>query len=116
MTPFVSQLLAAPGRDAVLVMATTVSGRPPFADELEAAGVRVVLFSPEPPSPLPAGWVLGGSGVPSAVPTAELIAAAVPDLAKRRVFISGSPAMVSSLGRALSAAARGIHRDVFSGY
>ena len=117
VTPFVSQVLAAPQRDTVLVMATTVSGRPPFADELEAAGVRVVLFSPEPPSPLPANWTLGGSAAPSAVPTAELIAASVPDLAKRRVFISGSPAMVSSLGRALSAAGAGrIHRDVFSGY
>jgi ferredoxin-NADP reductase len=113
VTPFVSQVLAAPARDAVLVLATGVSGRPPFADELEASGVRVVLFSPEPPSPLPAGWVVGGTGFPSA----ELIAAAVPDLDRRRVSISGPPTMVSSLGRALRAAgARRIHRDVFSGY
>ena len=113
ITPFISQVLAAPARDAVLVVATGVSGRPPFADELEASGVRVVLFSPEAPSTLPAGWVVGGTGFPSA----ELITAAVPDLAKRRVFLSGPPAMVTSLGRALAAAgARRIHRDVFSGY
>lgn len=113
VTPFVSQVLAAPTRDAVLVLATGIAGRPPFADELEASGVRVVLFSPDPPAPMPAGWVVGGTGFPSA----ELIAAAVPDLAERRVFISGPPAMVSTLGRALAAAgARRIHRDVFSGY
>lgn len=113
VTPFIAQLLDAPAREAVLVLATGVPGRPPFADELEAAGTRVVLFSPEPPSPLPAGWIVGGTGFP----TAELIADAVPDLAQRRAYLSGPPAMVGSLGRALAAAgARRIHRDVFSGY
>jgi len=80
---------------------------------LERTGARVVLFGPEPEGALPIGWVHGGTGrvTPSA------IAATVPDAASRRAFVSGPPALVNEVRKALRAqGVRRIHTDYFSGY
>lgn len=117
ITPFASQLahLARSGtqRDVVVVYATSTTGDLPYARLLEEAGVRVVLFAPAPPDPLPANWTHGGTGRV----TAERIAEHVPDVAARRVYVSGPPGLVLDLKRALRPlGARRIHTDAFSGY
>ncbi len=77
------------------------------------SGARVVLFAPEAPSSLPEGWMYGGSGRV----TGERLAEAVPDLARRRVYVSGPPALVTDLRTALrSQGVRRVHSDYFSGY
>jgi ferredoxin-NADP reductase len=49
--------------------------------------------------------------------TGERLAEAVPDAGTRRAFISGPPALVNDLRRALrSLGARRVHTDYFSGY
>lgn len=112
ITPFLSMLrAAAPGADQVLVYRSSEEA-PPFLDELESLGVRVVLSSPVAPEPLPGGWVWLG---PGRVDVDDL-AAAIPDLPSRTAFVSGPPAMVASLTAALRRlGVRKVRRDVFSG-
>ncbi|MDF1478294.1 oxidoreductase [Leifsonia sp. H3M29-4] len=117
ITPFASQLAHATERgehrNVVVVYATSAAGEPPYASLLEQSGARVVLYSPEPPDPLPTGWTYGGAGRV----TGERLAADVPDAAGRRTFISGPPALVSELRHALRGqGARRVHTDAFSGY
>ena len=117
ITPFASQLAHATERgekrDVVVVYANSGHGDLPYASLLEKSGARVVLFSPEAPAPLPAGWLYAG---PDRV-TGDSLAAAVPDAARRRAFISGPPALVSDLRKALrTQGARRVHTDYFSGY
>lgn len=117
ITPFTSQLAHAKQRgerrDVVLVYATSTGGALPYAELLQNAGTRVVLFAPERPSPLPAGWEYAGAGRVDG----ERLAAAVPDVAKRRAYVSGPPALVNDLRRSLrSQGARRVHSDYFSGY
>ena len=116
ITPFASQLAHAvergESRDVVVVYATSTEGPLPYRELLERSGARVVLFGPAPES-LPAGWEYGGEGRV----TGERLAAAVPDTARRRAFVSGPPALVNDLRRALrSQGARRVHSDYFSGY
>jgi len=116
ITPFASQLAHATERgekrDVVVVYATSTPGPLPYADLLEKSGARVVLFGPAPDS-LPAGWEHGGEGRV----TGDRLAAAVPDAGKRRAFVSGPPALVADLRKALrSQGARRVHSDYFSGY
>jgi ferredoxin-NADP reductase len=117
ITPFASQLAAATARgekrDVTVVYANSVSGALPYADLLEKSGAHVVLYSPEAPSPLPKGWDYAGPGRV----TGERLAQAVPDVSKRRAFVSGPPSLVADLRRALhSQGARRVHSDYFSGY
>lgn len=117
ITPFASQLAHAvergEKRDVVVVYANSTPGELPYRALLEQSGARVVIFSPTEPTPLPAGWVYGGPGRV----TGERLAAAVPDAGTRRAFISGPPALVNDLRRALRAlGARRVHTDYFSGY
>ena len=116
ITPFASQLAHATERgekrDVVVVYATSAEGPLPYAELLEKSGARVVLFGPRPDT-LPVGWEFGGEGRV----TGERLAVAVPDAAGRRAFVSGPPALVSDLRRALhSQGARRVHSDYFSGY
>ena len=116
ITPFASQLAHATERgekrDVVVVYATSTPGPLPYAELLEKSGARVVLFGPSP-SALPAGWEYGGEGRV----TGERLAAAVPDAASRRAFVSGPPALVTDLRKALhSQGAKRVHSDYFSGY
>ncbi|CAN5202492.1 hypothetical protein BH11ACT4_BH11ACT4_01080 [soil metagenome] len=49
--------------------------------------------------------------------TGERLIAAVPDVASRRTFVSGPPALVNDLKAALKKeGARHVHSDYFSGY
>jgi glycine betaine catabolism B len=116
ITPFASQLAHATERgekrDVVVVYATSTAGELPYRELLETSGARVVLYGPEPAS-LPAGWQYGGEGRV----TGERLAQAVPDAATRRAYVSGPPALVNDLRRALrSQGARRVHADYFSGY
>ena len=116
ITPFASQLAHAvergDKRDVVVVYATSAAGELPYRELLERSGARVVLYGPEP-ADLPAGWVYGGEGRV----TGERLASAVPDAAKRRAYVSGPPALVNDLRRALRAqGAKRVHSDYFSGY
>lgn len=117
ITPFASQLAHAAERgekrDVTVVYATSTPGALPYQELLERTGARVILFAPDAPSPLPAGWTHGGTGRV----TAEGIAATVPDAARRRAFVSGPPALVNDIRRALRAqGVRRVHTDYFSGY
>jgi ferredoxin-NADP reductase len=117
ITPFASQLAHArqrgEQRDVVVAYATSATGPLPYRALLEESGARVVLFAPEAPAPLPAGWVYGGASRVSGERLAEL----VPDLARRRAYVSGPPALVSQLRRALrSQGTKRVHADSFSGY
>lgn len=130
VTPFLAHLdaigdgLAAPagGWDVVLVHAVRSAedvlplGRP--GAELPAglpAGVRLVLVVP--PEADRSGLPAGCDVVEGAALTSRVLAEAVPDLARRRVMVSGPPAAVAAVRAA--ALELGVHRvrtDVFLGY
>ena len=117
ITPFASQLAHAHAegqkRDVTVVYSVSNEGDLPYGQLLADSGAHVVLFAPTAPSPLPAGWDYAGSGRV----TGERLAAAVPDVAKRRAYVSGPPALVNDLRTALrSQGARRVHADYFSGY
>jgi ferredoxin-NADP reductase len=110
ITPFLSQLRDAPARDVVLVYGVSSADEVPFTEEL--ADVRVVLVGPERPADLPAGWTY----VEAPVLSVELIAEAVPDLAGRRAYVSGPPAMVNAVRPGLAKRCKRVRTDYFTGY
>jgi ferredoxin-NADP reductase len=117
ITPFVGHLeqVAASGvaRDVAVVYAISSADDLAYAAQLESAGCRVAIASPEKPAGVPASWTWIG---PDRV-TGDALLAAVPDAATRDVFLSGPPSMVAALKKALrKAGARRIHTDVFVGY
>lgn len=117
ITPFVGHLeqLAASGetRDVAVVYAISSADDIAYASQLESAGCRVAIVSPEKPEGVPPAWTWIG---PDRL-TGEALLAAVPDAARRDVFLSGPPSMVAALKKALrKAGARRIHTDVFVGY
>lgn len=117
VTPFLSQLRSA-GRaggatpDVVLVYGVADASAIPYADEIAATGVAVVIVSPDVPDDLPPGW----RHVAAALVTAEVVAAVVPDLAGRTAYVSGPPAMVAALRGDLRGRTAGIRTDAFAGY
>ena len=117
ITPFASQLAHATARgekrDVVVAYATSSTGELPYRAMLERSGATVVLYSPAAPASLPPGWQYGGSGRV----TGERLADAIPDLARRRAYVSGPPALVNDLRKALrTQGAKRVHSDYFSGY
>jgi ferredoxin-NADP reductase len=117
ITPFIGHLEQAAAesdeRDIAVVYAISSLDDLAYAEQLEKAGCRVAIASPEKPPTLPAGWTWIG---PDRV-SGETLLTVVPDAATRDVFLSGPPAMVASLKKALrKAGARRIHTDVFVGY
>jgi ferredoxin-NADP reductase len=110
ITPFLSQLRHEAARDVVLVYGASSPDEVPFAEEL--AGVRVVLVCPERPGSLPEGWTY----VQAPFLSGDIIAKAVPDLDRRRAYVSGPPAMVNAVRTALRKRCRGVKTDYFSGY
>lgn len=116
ITPFLSHL-ASGGlreRDAILLLLAPTADEVAYADEVRESGIRVLVRladGSEPP--------LDFTTVPAdgARLNAEILQALVPDIRGREVYISGSPASVSSLRRAArKAGARRVHVDSFSGY
>jgi NAD(P)H-flavin reductase len=110
ITPFLSQLRHESARDAVLVYGASSADEVPFTEEL--AGVRVVLVCPQRPASLPEGWTY----VEAPFLSAEIVAAAVPDLGGRRAYVSGPPAMVNAVRADLKKRCVSIKTDYFSGY
>jgi ferredoxin-NADP reductase len=117
VTPFASQVEHAhrqsEGRDIIVVYASSSSEPLPFSDLLRESGVRVIVFGPQPGGALPPGWQHGGE----TRMTGDALSRLVTDLARRRVYLSGPPALVNELKSALHThGARRIHTDYFSGY
>jgi ferredoxin-NADP reductase len=117
ITPFVGHLEQAAAesgdRDIAVVYAISSPDDLAYAAQLEKAGCRVAIVSPEKPAAVPPSWTWIG---PDRL-TGEALLAAVPDAASRDVFLSGPPSMVAALKKALrKAGARRIHTDVFVGY
>jgi ferredoxin-NADP reductase len=117
ITPYISHLerLTATGekRDIVLLYSVAVTDDIAFAEVLTASDCRVVVLSPTRPAELPDGWSWAGGGELSS----EQIHQAVPDAASRTTYLSGPPALVAGLERALRRdGVRRIVTDVFIGY
>lgn len=116
ITPFISQLGALPPghqRDVVLVYVADDADEVGYRDELAAAGVRTVVVTKDQAVGLPAEF----ESVTASRLTGAILAAAVPDIARRRVYVSGPPGMVDAISRAAkSLKARSISKDYFSGY
>ncbi|NJC22837.1 ferredoxin-NADP reductase [Arthrobacter pigmenti] len=114
VTPFLSQLGAShpsSERDIVLVYVVSSANELAYAEEL--ADARVHLFCPDDPGKLPATWTRGGGSFP----TAEELRSLVPDLPKRRVYLSGSPATLARAKPLIrEAGGRSVQTDAFLGY
>lgn len=113
VTPFMSQLRAHPGRDAVLVYGVSDSSNIPYRDELAELGVRVIIVSSGPaPDDLPDAWAY----VESPLLTGQIVEDSVADLADRHVYISGPPVMVDAMKASLKKRSAKIRTDHFLGY
>lgn len=116
ITPFISQLkhLTAEkqSRDIVLLYAVNSNEEIAYRDVLEASGVKVVIVSPTDVA-LSTGWI----HVAEARLSKEALAASVPEIEKRTVYISGPPPLVDSVKRSARAlGAKNVHTDYFVGY
>jgi len=117
ITPFASQLSDAhssgTSRNTKVIYSVRDSSELAYADLLEETKAHVTLIAPTPPAHLPANWTYAG---PERL-TRESLTALVPDIATRRVFVSGSPALINSVTPVVRAAgAKRITTDTFSGY
>lgn len=120
ITPFVSHLSSGglQQRDAVLLYLARSADEVAYAEELRQSGIRVLVQladGSEPPAGLTAAG--GRSGKAAGRLDGNSLLAIVPDLARREVYVSGSPGSAAALRRAAkSAGARRVHVDSFSGY
>jgi ferredoxin-NADP reductase len=114
ITPYISQLEQARGRDTAVVYAISTPDDLAYADVLAKAGCSsVTVVSATKPPKLPKGW----TWIEAQRLTGDQLLAAVPDVKSRHTFLSGTPAMVGALKTALRrAGVRRIHTDVFIGY
>ena len=117
ITPFVSQLehLETTGaqRDVVIVYASSSPDEIAYAERIASGGHRVLLVSPTEPADLPSTWTWLGAGPL----TGDLLLKSVADAAQRDAFVSGAPALVTSMKQALRrAGVRHVKSDYFSGY
>lgn len=102
VTPLASQLAEAAGagerRDAVVVLLAGSADERLYREVLDGAGARVVELD-------------------RSALTSEGLRTAVPDIARRRGFVSGPPALVAAGRSALRAAgAKRVRTDYFAGY
>ncbi|MFD5215926.1 FAD-dependent oxidoreductase [Microbacterium sp. NPDC058345] len=115
VTPFVSQLRQLRAtrveRDVVLVYVAAEAAELAFRDEIAETGVRVVVFTRDEPSALPAHWTWARGARLDAAGLERI----VPDLAVRHAFISGPPRLIADLAPALQKA-RSLTTDAFAGY
>lgn len=123
ITPFLSHLASGEvaGRDAVLLLLARSAADVAYAGELRASGVSVLVWTADgsaaPPGLTDARAGAGTGAGPGDRLDAAGLAALVPDIARRQVYISGSPSSVSSLRRAARrAGAKRVRVDSFSGY
>lgn len=115
VTPFVSQLRhmrrSGEDRDVVFVYVASDAEELAFREDLEAAGIPVIVFTRDEPHSLPAHW-RWARGVRL---DASGLVQVVPDIAARHAYISGPPGLIADLAPALEQA-RSITTDAFSGY
>lgn len=115
VTPFVSQLrhlrLSGGARDVVFVYVASGAEELAFRDDLERAGIPVIIFTRDEPTDLPAHWHWA-EGVRLDAAGLQRV---VPDLASRHAYISGPPGLIADLAPALEKA-HGLTTDAFSGY
>ena len=115
VTPFVSQLRhlrrSGDGRDVVFVYVASDAEELAFREDLEAAGIPVIVFTRDEPAHLPQNW-RWAQGV--RLDAAGLLQV-VPDIGVRHAYISGPPGLIADLAPALEQA-RSITTDAFSGY
>lgn len=115
VTPFVSHLrhirLTQENRDVVFVYVASSSDELAFREDLEAAGIPVIVVTKDEPAHLPDGWTWGGGTRLDA----EGLVRHVPDIATRHAFVSGPPELIATLTPALERA-KSITTDAFSGY
>ncbi|MET1066341.1 MAG: oxidoreductase [Arthrobacter sp.] len=114
ITPYLAQLSdsSAAGRDVVLLYLAKNAGELAYAEELGRTGVRIIARLGDGSAPPAFMQDAGGARIDGAS-----LKNLVPDIARREVFVSGSPASVRSLRTAARrAGARRIHVDSFSGY
>jgi ferredoxin-NADP reductase len=115
VTPFVSQLRQLRAleleRDVALVYVASEASELAYRDELEATGVRGVVFTRDEPAGLGENWTWA-QGVRLDAAGLERV---VPDIAARHAFISGPPRLIADLAPAL-AKARSLTTDAFAGY
>lgn len=116
ITPFVSQLAALPGgngRDIVVVYVSSDPAEISYTDTLQRSGARVVVVSKTKAPDLPASF----ENVTTARLGIDELRAAVPDIDRRHVYVSGPPALVDDIGGiARKLRARSVKKDYFSGY
>lgn len=119
ITPYLAHLSSglASQRDTVLLYLARNASELAYAAELKESGATVLARLADgsaPPDFIEDAGARLGPGARLDGPSLKLL---VPDIAQRRVFISGSPASVGSLRRAArQAGARRIHVDSFAGY
>ncbi|MET3949769.1 oxidoreductase [Arthrobacter sp. UYEF36] len=114
ITPYLSQLSgrSAGKRDVVLLYLARNAAELAYAGELERTGVRVIARLADGSAP-PAFMQNAGAVRIDGTTLKDL----VPDIARRVVYVSGSPASVRPLrAAARRAGARRIHVDSFAGY
>lgn len=115
VTPFVSQLrhlrLSGEDRDVVFVYVASGAEELAFREDLEAAGIPVIVFTRNEPASLPPHW-RWARGVRL---DADGLLQVVPDIGARHAYISGPAGLIADLAPALEKA-RSITTDAFSGY
>lgn len=117
VTPFVSHLktIAAKGedRDVILVYSVSSAAEIAYVPELEKAGTKVVVVSPDDPVSLPKGWI----HYKTERLTKDILNELIPDISNRTSFVSGPPMFVQSLKKAArSLGGRKVKTDYFVGY
>ncbi len=116
VTPYLSHIASGSlrDRDVALLLLARSGTDVPYAAELRESGVRVLVRTTDG-SPPPAGLAAAATGTSRL--DADGLLDAVPDLARRDVYISGPPASVAGLRRtARKAGAKRIRVDAFAGY
>lgn len=113
ITPFISQLrtLMKRGelRNIVLIYSVSSPEELAYRDVLEAAGIPVAVITNGTVADLPAHW--------RQVAKADDVITLIPELAHRRAYISGPPAMIRAYKHLLHGkGVRHIHTDYFTGY
>ncbi|MBT2553767.1 ferredoxin--NADP reductase [Arthrobacter sp. ISL-5] len=119
ITPYLAHLSdgSAPERDVVLLYLARNASELAYAAELKNSGARIIARLADgstPPDFIEDAGAVAETGARLDGPALQHL---VPDIARRRVYISGSPASVGSLRRAArQAGARRIQVDSFAGY
>jgi glycine betaine catabolism B len=117
ITPFMSQMEQINGsgekRDVVVLYSASSAEELAYSDRLKELGNPVLLLAPAAPKSLPDNWTYLGRGPL----TAEVLAAAIPDVKSRAAYVSGPPAFVHAVRSLLrKAQAQSVRTDFFSGY